>query len=107
MFTLISNRLELHEKLVELLGSNEVYYQRPASKQMKYPAIVYSRSNIVNTTANNGIYIQKYVYMITIMDKNPDSPIVEKFSRIPEFRYDRHYESENINHDVFTFSSRK
>ena len=34
-------RLDLQKLLVELLGSDNVYFQPPPSVQMNYPAIVY------------------------------------------------------------------
>lgn len=98
----IKSRLELHQALVDILGTKEVYYQPPSSIQMKYPAIVYSRADIRNTSANNKTYIQKHVYTITVMDRNPDSPIVEAISKLPNCRYDRPFKADNINHDVFT-----
>lgn len=92
----------VHAKLVEVLGSSNVYYQPPTSLQMKYPAIVYERSDINNRYANNGVYGQMGVYQVTVIDKNPDSEIVAKVSQLPMCNFDRHFESDNLNHDVFT-----
>ena len=72
----MNDRLKLHEILCEALGSRNVYFQPPSSIQMKYPAIVYSRSNINKKNAN----------------------ILE----IPYCSYGRHYVSDNLNHDSFT-----
>ena len=98
----MASRLKLQTELEELLGTKNVYYSPPASLKMQYPAIVYSRSDIDNAHANNSVYKQEYAYEITVIDRNPDSEIVKKVSRLPRCRFNRHYPSDNLNHDVFT-----
>lgn len=98
----MDKRLELHEMLCDVLGSRNVYYQPPSTVKMKYPAIVYSREDIENTSADNVTYKQDHNYRITVIDSDPDSEIVHKVSRIPRILFDRHFASENLNHDVFT-----
>lgn len=98
----MASRLELQSLLEQILGSRNVYYQPPASVLMKYPAIVYSRSDIVATHANNIPYTLTNAYEIILIDKNPDSEYVKKIMSLPMCIYDRHYISDNLNHDVFT-----
>lgn len=98
----MASRLELQTMLENILGSRNVYYQPPSSIKMQYPAIVYSRSDIVNSHADNAAYIQNTSYKITVIDENPDSEIVKRLSLVPCCRYDRHFKSDNLNHDVFT-----
>ena len=98
----MDKRLELHEILCTILGSRNVYFQPPASVQMKYPAIVYSRKPINNTYADNLVYRQLKAYGVTVIDEDPDSEIVGKVSRLPTCSHDRHFTSDNLNHDVFT-----
>lgn len=98
----MGNRIELQKLFESLLGSRNVYYQAPASVQMKYPAIVYSRDDIFNHHANNNVYSQSIGYVVTVIDKNPDSEIVKKISMLPMCMFDRHYVSDNLHHDVFT-----
>ena len=98
----MGKRLDLQAMLEELLGSEEVYFQPPASVKMQYPAIVYSRSNIVNTRADDSVYRQLPAYEVTVIDRDPDSEIVFKVSRLPYCRFDRHYTADNLNHDTFT-----
>lgn len=95
-------RLELHEALCTILGSRHVYYQPPESVKMEYPAIVYSRNNIENTFAENSVYKQDHQYQIIVIDKDPDSEIVAAISKLPMCQFVRHYEADNLNHDVFT-----
>lgn len=97
-------RLELHEMLCEVLGSRNVYFQPPESVKMKYPAIVYSRSDISNTYADDTSYLTSKEYLITVIDKDPDSEIPDRISKLPLCRFDRHYTADNLNHDVFTIN---
>ena len=98
----MATRVDLQNVLEELLGSRNVYYQPPESLKMNYPAIVYARKTIDNSYANNSVYKQNYAYEITVIDKNPDSEIVNKVSKLPTCGFDRHFKSDNLNHDVFT-----
>ena len=98
----MASRLELQSMLESLLGSRNVYYQPPATKKIEYPAIIYSRSNIGNYHANDAVYGQTNAYMVTVIDRNPDSEFVKKVSLLPLCSFDRHYTSDNLNHDVFT-----
>lgn len=98
----MEKRLKLHEMLCSLLGSRNVYFQPPESVRMQYPAIVYGRDGINNTYADDGPYTSRVRYFVTLIDLDPDSLLVKKMASIPYCRYDRHYESDNLNHDVFT-----
>lgn len=98
----MKRRVELHNVLVKILGSNNVYFQPPANVRMKYPAIVYSRNDMDNQHADNIPYIQKMGYQIVYISKDPDDPVVQKIADLPYCRYDRHYNSDNLNHDVFS-----
>ena len=96
------SRLELQTLLEELLESRNVYYQPPTSVKMRYPAIVYGLEDIENSFANDGVYLSKRKYSVTVIDEDPDSEIVFKISQLPTCRFNRHFESDNLNHDVFT-----
>lgn len=97
----MGSRLELQNLLESILGSRNVYYQPPESIKIKYPAIIYSRNNIDNNFADDMVYMQNHTYQIIVIDANPDSEIVNKISKLPMCRYNRHYTSDNLNHDVF------
>lgn len=99
---MMERRLLFHEVLCDILGSRNVYFQPPESVKMNYPAIVYSRDNIKNVYANNGVYLSQMRYSVTVIDKDPDSLIVGKVASLPTSTFNRHYESENLNHDVYT-----
>lgn len=98
----MSSRLDLHAILCEILGSRNVYFQPPSSVRMQYPAIVYSRKDIEKRSADDITYRKLPCYEVILVDKNPDSQFVGKILDLPYCSYDRHYESDNLNHDVFT-----
>lgn len=99
---MIMNRENLQKILEEILGSRNVYYQPPESIKLNYPAIIYSRERIDNIFADDKVWKQDCSYQITVIDKDPDSEIVNKVSQIPMCSHDRHFTSDNLNHDVFT-----
>lgn len=96
----MASRLELQAKLEELLGSKNVYYQPPESLKMNYPAIVYSKSRIDTRKANNSTYSRNTRYDITVIDRLPDNPVIDKLMELPYCSYDRPYKADNLNHDV-------
>lgn len=98
----MGSRLDLHELLCETLGSRNVYFQPPESLKLQYPAIVYSRSRIDNTHANDSVYMQSRAYEVIVIDEDPDSTIVDDISKLPMCHHNRHYKADNLNHDAFT-----
>lgn len=98
----MGSRLELHDVLCDILGSAHVYFQPPASVQMIYPAIVYSRKNIESNFADDSVYKQNHAYELTVIYEDPDSDIPVSISQLPLCRFDRHYTADNLNHDSFT-----
>ena len=96
------SRLELHEELCNVLGSSNVYFQPPESIKMKYPCIVYERSTGDTLHADNKPYLFTPRYSLTVIDKDPDSPIVQRIAETFSMcRYNRHFTVDNLNHDTF------
>lgn len=100
--TATERRLELQNILEAVLGSRNVYYQPPENIKMKYPAIRYKRSSIDNNFADDAVYNQTYAYELIVIDKDPDSDIVDIISRLPKCKFGTHYEADGLNHDTFT-----
>lgn len=103
----MSSRIELHEILCEILGSRNVYFEPPETLKMKYPCIVYERSNIDVIYADNKSYTNNTRYSIILMDANPDSQTIYKLLELPGIRFDRHFSTNNLNHDVFELYFKK
>lgn len=98
----MSNRLKLQSELEKLLGNRHVYYQPPESLKIEYPAIVYSKDDINSRYADNTGYRFLTRYTITVIDKKPDNTVIDKLLSIPYCSFDRHYISDNLNHDTLT-----
>lgn len=99
----MDRRLELHEKLCEILGSRNVYFQPPESVRLKYPCIIYSLSNVNTWKANNELYLHKNKYMIMVVDYDPDSTIHEDILKAFQLcAFDRAYTADNLNHRILT-----
>lgn len=97
----MGQRLDLHSLLLALIGNPNVYFQPPPDFVMSYPCIVYSRSNIRSKHGDNVPYKLVKEYTITVIDRNPDSIIPDKVSKLPQCVFDRNFRSANLNHDVF------
>ena len=96
-------RLELQTFLEDLIESRNVYFQPPASIRLKYPAIVYSLSDILDRPADNLKYAQHNAYQITVIDEDPDSEISKKIAKLSMCRFNSFFTSDNLNHFVYTF----
>lgn len=97
----MAQRQQLHDILVDLLGSSNVYFQPPASLTMKYPCIIYKRDDSRVAHANNAPYNRRKRYQVTVIDRNPDSDIPDKVADLPLCVFDRFYAADNLNHDVY------
>ena len=95
------DRLDLQTKLEEILESKNVYFQPPESFRLKYPCIIYKRSDIEDLYADNLPYHYEVRYDIIVVDSDPDSKIWEKVAFLPKTSFVRHYTADHLNHDVF------
>lgn len=94
---------ELQATFEELLGSRNVYYNPPESVVMEYDAIVFSRSTINNTFANDSVYVQlPSTFEVTTITRDPDAPIIEKVSMMPRCKFVTSYVADNLHHNRFT-----
>jgi hypothetical protein len=103
----MSRRLELHKKLCDILGCPETgtscraYFQPPSSVKMQYPAIVYSLDDVDSRYANDVTYLTKKRYAAIVVDKNPDTDLIDKMLSLPMCSFNRSYTRDNLNHFVF------
>ena len=92
-------RVEL-QALLETLAPN-VYFQPPANIIMEYPCIVYKRDSAETEFADNSLYCHTKRYQVTVIDRDPDSPIPDEVAALPMTRFERFFTADNLNHDVF------
>ena len=87
----MDNRLELHNKLCDLLGSKNCYFQPP--------------SDIIPLRADDMIYLSYYMFSVTWITKiaNIDIPI-KVMRTFPQTKLDQIFASENLMHYVFTIT---
>jgi len=93
----MGQRLELHA-ILETITPN-VYFQPPT--RMSYPCILYKRDGDDAKYADDVLYLHKWRYEVTVIDRSPDSPLVEAVRMLPLCAFSRHFTAENLNHDVF------
>lgn len=92
-------RLEL-QQLLETLADN-VYFQPPENIQLQYPCIIYKRDYAVTEFADDNPYTHTKRYMVTVIDRDPDSIIPDKVAALPMSIFNRFYTADNLNHDVY------
>ena len=93
------SRMELHELLKTIIPN--VYFQPPTNTKIQYPCIVYKRGFADTEFAGNNPYRYTKRYMVTVIDRNPDSAIPDKIASLPMCLFNRFYTADNLNHDVF------
>lgn len=99
----MARRLQLHEKLCEILGTRNVYFQPPESLKLSYDAIVYKVVDRNDIKADDLQYRNLVGYEVIFISKDPDSEVSDQL--MSAFRYIKHnqtFPSGNLHHNVFT-----
>lgn len=94
-------RRKLHQELIDLLGSDHVYYNAPNG--MEYPCIRYALSNANPVFADNGIYKMHHSYTVTLIEYDVTSDLFDRIMR--HFHYctfGQKYDAEGLHHTVLT-----
>lgn len=92
-------RSELHTLLLTLC--DHVYFQPPVNVGIEYPCIIYKRDFAATRYADNNPYSNTIRYLVTVIDRNPDSSIPEKVAALPRSIFNRFYTADTLNHDAF------
>jgi len=96
----MASRLDL-QTLLEGIAPN-VYFQPPPNDQMQYPCILYHRDNSWVAHADNSPYAHRKRYLVTVIDRNPDSELPDLVEALPYCAIDRTFIADSLNHYVFT-----
>lgn len=96
-----TRRLELHEKLCEILGSRNVYFQPPESLKIRYPAIIYNLDGMRNDTANGNKYRTCKKYSVILVVDDPDTILIDDINQNTMCSFIRSYVSDSLYHYVF------
>lgn len=92
-------RLQL-QSLLEGLTAH-VYFQPPSNVEMQFPCILYTRDDSYSEFAGNRPYIHAKRYQVTVVDRNPDSPLPDQVEELPYCRFARFFAADELNHWVF------
>ena len=101
----LDRRLELDARLRRILGSNNLYFEPPASVRMTYPCIRYTRERIDTDFADNRVYLGKQRYNIILIYYDVDTDLIDRVLYNDEglvFSHERHYVADGLHHDIFT-----
>lgn len=92
------------QDLLEDIFHVPVHFQPPPGVFLTYPCILYNLADIHTKKANDKNYIAIKRYSLTIIDINPDSPLVEiATEKLPMNSFDRTFYTDGLNHWVYTF----
>ena len=97
-----AHRIELHEKLCDVLGSRNVYFSPPESIKLKFPCIVYHTSIGRSFNADNKPYLFTDSYDVQVIDADPDSQIPDKLMKtFSMIRKGNSFVNDNLLHSSF------
>ena len=94
----MASRKELHTRLVEILGSQNVYFNPPESLKMKYPCIAYNLDQKELVKADNINYLKRNYYNVTLIHPDPVNTIQDAIMEIPYTKFITFYSAEDLNH---------
>lgn len=99
----MDRRLQLQTLLEEIseYPEDRVYFQPSENTTMQYPCITYSRDNSYRASADNHGYRVVRRYQVTLINRDPDNPIFDPVSRLPQASHERSFVVDGLNHDVF------
>lgn len=105
----MGRRVDMHhllrstfESATGLSSLGHVFYQPGSDTELRYPCILYKLSDIPVDRANNRPYKVEHSYEMTVIDRDPVSPLREAIVMLPFCRMNRSYEADNLHHYVFT-----
>lgn len=98
----MARRKNLYQTLAAI--ATNVYYQPPENIKLKYPCIIYSLANISKRHADSYApgYTTTEKYNITVIDRDPDSVIVDNVLMLPYCSFVNQFAKENLYHTNFT-----
>ena len=78
-----------------------VYFQPPENLKLTYPCIIYSRDYTIKRAADNGAYAIHKRYLVTVIDRSPDSALFDKVLWLPQCQHLRSFTKDQLNHSVY------
>lgn len=81
--------------------SEHVSFQPDEKSQIQYPHIVYVRDPAYKLAADNVRYLHRDKYVMTYMDRKPDSLVFDALEKRPYCSHKASFVEDGIHHDVF------
>lgn len=106
----MGRRLDLHHRLKKVFeeathqkseNPTRVWFQPESTVKLVYPCIIYKLSDMPPTYANNNPYRLEHEYELTVIDRDPTSPLRERVAMLPQCRCIAVNESDNLHQYVF------
>lgn len=100
----------LHDTLSNVDGVKKAYFQPPSEAQLVYPCIIYELSDLNATYADNKRFFTFPRYTLTLIDKNPESPIQEEILNLGNgcyVQFDRFFTINGMNHWTYSLTFTK
>lgn len=92
-------RQQLHDILKAF--TDNVYFQPAENVKLVYPCIIYNRDYLETKFADNEPFSLTKRYMVTVIDRDPDSDIPDRVAELPMSTFNRFYAADGLNHDVY------
>lgn len=92
-------RQQLHEILTAI--TTHVYFQPAENVRLEYPCIIYQRDYAETKFADNEPFNVTKRYMVTVIDRDPDSDIPDEVAKLPMSTFNRFFTADGLNHDVY------
>lgn len=96
-----TRRMQLHKMLLDIVGTNNVYFQPPSTVKMKYPCIRYSLSADSPKYADNMAYLNRDKYTVMVIDPHAESRLRHEVRKLPLCSLKNAYTADNLHHFVF------
>lgn len=96
----MDRRLELHKKFLAIKGVKNAYFNPDSNVRMVYPCIRYERSGEQVEHASNSRFITRDRYIVTAIDRDPESSIFRALEAFPYYSFNRFYPADGLAHFV-------
>lgn len=83
------------------IDSKNVYFQPPASIQIKYPCLIYELEDLTPVFADDLTYLLHNSYQVTYITRNPDDCNIRKIASLPQVRFSRYFSADNLHHYIY------
>lgn len=97
----MASRVDFHNMLCSILGSNHVYFDPPENLRIEYPCIIYSVDSIDTRFADDFPYRHYTGYLVKYIDRCAESPIPKKLRELQMSLPQRPYPQNNLHYFPF------